>query len=66
MLVRLAKTMWGVIANPNRAFGWKVFDVLFLGLGAVLVVLCLISTGVDWLFVYFFLWPIVYLITQRS
>ena len=66
MLVRLAKTILSVLANPNRTFGWKVFDVLFLSAGVLVVVMCLISTGIDWLFLYFFLWPIVYLIAQRS
>jgi hypothetical protein len=66
LLFRLARTIRRVVADPNRAVGWKIFDVLFLGVGVVLVVLCLVSAGSDWLFLYFFLRPIVYVATERS
>jgi hypothetical protein len=58
--------MLRVLANPNRPIGWKIFDALSLSAGVVLVVICLVSAGPDRLFLYFFLWPIVYIVTQRS
>jgi hypothetical protein len=66
LLVRLVRTILRVFANPNRPIGWKIFDGLFLSAGVVLIVVCLLNTGLDWLFLYFFLWPIVYVVTQRS
>ena len=66
MLVRLVRTMSRVFANPNRPIGWKIFDALFLGGFVLLLLLCLFNTGVDWLFLCLFLWPVVYVVTQRS
>jgi hypothetical protein len=66
LLVRLVRTMLRVTTNPNRPIGWKIFDALFLGGFVLLIVLCLFNSGVDWLFLCFFLWPVVYVVTQRS
>jgi hypothetical protein len=66
LLLRLVRTILRVVANPNRPIGWKIFDALFLSVGLVLVVVCLVNAGLDWLFLYFFFWPIVYVVTQRS
>jgi hypothetical protein len=61
MLVRLLRTIYYVVSNPNRSVAWKVIDSLFLAFLVVLVVISLTEP-----FDYLLLLPWVVLVTCRS
>lgn len=66
MVFRLLRTIFYVIANPDRSLAWKVLDSLFLLALLLLVLGVLLTPSADDLGYYFLLLPVVVLVTCRS